>query len=243
MSALFGMGGRSGARLYSRLQEGSGAFGARVQGLAGAAPLKASGSAHRAGWFRGECCMPPAAAALAMQWKTIQPGCARKWPISKMLFITYEINVKHRADFPLRGGKGTGVSDSRGCRGALRPENPVTCFPLGEVVRSTKRRVFHRAAGAVVWLCREAAIPQPSAGGPSTFPFEPFEPSEPYEPYEPSRRRRVHEPSEPGPLRGPFPFFPLPRCGTIVWYSIQKIKCITGLILFHSYQGDGHHRI
>ena len=37
-------------------------FGARVQGLAGAAPLEASGSAHRAGWFRGEYCMPPLAA-------------------------------------------------------------------------------------------------------------------------------------------------------------------------------------
>ena len=33
---------------------GSGACGARVQGLAGAWPLEASGSAHRAGWFRGE---------------------------------------------------------------------------------------------------------------------------------------------------------------------------------------------
>ena len=41
------------AGLYSRKQEGSGACGARVQGLAGAAPLEASGSAHRAGWFRG----------------------------------------------------------------------------------------------------------------------------------------------------------------------------------------------
>ena len=47
---------------YSRKQGGSGAFGARVQGLAGAAPLEASGSAHRAGWFRGEYCMPPSAA-------------------------------------------------------------------------------------------------------------------------------------------------------------------------------------
>ena len=39
--------------LYFQMQEGSGAFGARVHGAIGASPLGTTGSAHRAGWFKG----------------------------------------------------------------------------------------------------------------------------------------------------------------------------------------------
>ena len=39
--------------LYFQMQEGSGAFGARVHGAIGASPLGTTGSAHRASWFKG----------------------------------------------------------------------------------------------------------------------------------------------------------------------------------------------
>gem|GEM_PF-4651705 len=37
------------------------------------ASRRTMGSAHRAGWFKGECCMPPLAASLPMAAKTKQP--------------------------------------------------------------------------------------------------------------------------------------------------------------------------
>gem|GEM_PF-1601319 len=119
--------------------------------------------------------------------------------------------AESRANFPPPGWQRNWIR-----RGAKRPENPVTCFPLGEVppqagigvhfhapqarlygFRCFRQRCLRKAA---IKLIARRAIPQPSGQrpvkpknlknprgeAPSTFPAESF------------------EPSEPGPQSGPF---------------------------------------
>ena len=108
----------------------------------------------------------------------------RRWLISEMLFITYEIHVKHRADFPLR----VEVLPQAGIGVHFPRRSPVVRF---SILRSRIIKL-HR---------REAAIPPPSEPA-CRRRAEPFEPSEPYEPFlfSPERQR-----TQPAAVRWPQP--------------------------------------
>ena len=75
------------------------------------------------------------------------------------LAMLMRINAERRADFPHRGGKGTGFVGS-----PWATENPVTCFPLGEVPPQAGIEVyFQRAAGPIVQVF--AAVGSTAAAG------------------------------------------------------------------------------
>ena len=181
------------------------------------------GSAHRAGWFRGEFYMPLPGAA-----KTVQPGFAQggrrlavrtamEHPIGALLRTPFPAS----RDFPSRGNEKIGGTGYCVTYDTDSQSRNVLASPLGEeghevakectrvriimilnVDVTAERRHYntHRPRGR---------YHNPRPEGPSnlrtlrpsgrsilrTFPSEPFEPS---------------EPSEPGPQSGPIPycFFP-----------------------------------
>ena len=121
------------AEWYYRKQEGSGACGAQVQAAAGASPLGASGSARRAGWFRGSyiCCLRQRPMSESEHNPSTQPAAAgghnlqprRGWPPSPLNLLN-PLNPLNpgRARRPIqknpRNRRGSGdffISSSRGC--------------------------------------------------------------------------------------------------------------------------------
>ena len=66
--------------------------------------------------------------------------------------------AERRANFPLRGGKGTGFVGSR-----RATENPVTCFPLGEVPPQAGIGVHFHERSEVVWFSLPLAALPPLA--------------------------------------------------------------------------------
>ena len=103
--------------LYFQMQEGSGAFGVRVHGAIGASPLGTTGSAHRAGWFKGSF----------MLWKSCiglpsQPKLASSLPIKRPSYYRLTFGGENRTTalsgdgnaplFPLRGTSPGGGSSS-----------------------------------------------------------------------------------------------------------------------------------